>query len=83
MACSARRLFQKPTSKRKGLSDVVKTLQGFMPQTLLQWVQVASLIIGIAIVFGSFFDKLDNSLSDLDKRVTRLEYINGVSGNAR
>jgi hypothetical protein len=62
---------------------VEKTLRGFMPQTLLQWVQVASLIIGIAIVFGSFFDKLDNSLSDLDKRVTRLEYINGVSGNAR
>lgn len=56
-----------------------KTLRGFMPQTLLQWVQVASLIIGIAIVFNSYFDKLDNRFVNLDKRITRLEYINGVA----
>jgi len=57
---------------------VEKNNLDFMPRTLLQWTQVASLIIGIAIVIGGIFNKLDNRLTNFNERITHIEYKIGI-----
>jgi hypothetical protein len=50
-----------------------------MPETLLQWCQATSIIIGIAVLVVSYFDKLDNRFNALDKRITNIEYRVGIN----
>ena len=46
----------------------------FLPKTLLQWVQTIGLVIGIAAVIYSYFDKLNHRIDVLDERLIRVEY---------
>ena len=58
---------------------MVKIVKSFMPETLLQWCQATSIIIGIAVLVVSYFDKLDNRFNALDKRITNIEYRVGIN----
>jgi len=53
---------------------VEKKSKNFMPETLLQWAQAVSLIIGVAVILNSYINKLSDKYVDLDKRITRIEY---------
>jgi len=46
-----------------------------MPETLLQWAQAVSLIIGVAVILNSFIYKLTNKYVDMDRRITRIEWV--------
>jgi len=49
-----------------------------MPETLLQWAQAVSLIIGVAIIINSFVNKLGDKYVNMDRRITRIEYKIGI-----
>ena len=51
-----------------------KKTKNFMPETLLQWAQAISLIIGVAIIVNSFINKFSDKYVNMDRRVTRIEY---------
>jgi len=55
-----------------------KKTKNFMPETLLQWAQAVSLIIGVAIIINSFVNKLGDKYVNMDRRITRIEYKIGI-----
>jgi hypothetical protein len=48
--------------------------KSFLPETLLQWLQALSLVIGVALVVHSAINQLNNSIADLDRRVFLIEH---------